>query len=46
MLNTAFKEVGLDIFIKPEETSKNPGLKNMAKGMLIIYGVKLRRGLY
>ena len=26
-MNKAFKEVGLDIFITPEETQNNPGLK-------------------
>ena len=33
-ISKAFKEVGLDIFITPEETQNNPGLKQMAKDML------------
>ena len=30
-MNKDFKEVGLDIFITPEETQNNPGLKNWLK---------------
>ena len=33
-ISKAFKEVGLDVFITPEETQNNPGLKQKAKGML------------